>query len=100
MWALEMKIRKGAKDPAFGNTTSFGVKLGVGIILFFIYTPLAFCLAPWWLALSLILLWMPTYSFLHDYIEGCRRWISDIKLIFNRQLRDEFHSIVNDFKQI
>ena len=98
MWALEMKIRKGAKDPAFGNTASFGVKLGVGIILFFIYTPLAFCLAPWWLALLLILLWMPAYSFFHDYIEGCRRWISDIRLIFNRQLKDEFQSIVKDFK--
>jgi len=100
MWAVETKIRKGAKDPAFGNTVSFAIKLAVGLILFLIYTPLAFCLAPWWLALALMLLWIPSYSFLHDYLEGCRRWISDIKLLFNRQLRDEFQSIVRDFKQL
>jgi hypothetical protein len=75
MWAIETKIRKGIKDPAFGNTVSFGVKLGVGLILFLIYTPLAFCLAPWWLALALVGLWIPSYSYFHDYIEGCRRGI-------------------------
>ena len=100
MIALENKIRKGAKDRAFGNTVSFGVKLGVGLILFILYTTLAFCLAPWWLALSLIVLWIPTYSFFHDYLEGCRRWFSDIKLISNRQLQDEFQSIVKNFKQL
>ena len=100
MWAIETKIRKGIKDPAFGNTVSFGVKLGAGLVLFLLYTPLAFCLAPWWLALTLIALWIPSYSYFHDYLEGCRRWISDIRLLFNRQLKDEFQSIVNDYKQL
>lgn len=100
MWAVETKIRKGIKDPAFGNTVSFGVKLGVGLVLFFLYTPLAFCLAPWWLALTLLALWIPSYSYLHDYLEGCRRWISDIRLMFNRPLKDEFQSIVKDYKQL
>ena len=100
MWAIETKIRKGIKDPAFGNTVSFGVKLGVGLILFLIYTPLAFCLAPWWLALTLIGLWIPSHSYLHDYIEGCRRWISDIRLMFNRPLKEEFQSIVKEYRQL
>ena len=100
MWAIETKIRKGIKDPAFGNTVSFGVKLGVGLILFLIYTPLAFCLAPWWLALALVGLWIPSYSYFHDYIEGCRRWISDIRLMFNRPLKEEFQSIVKEYKQL
>lgn len=100
MWAIEMKMRKGIKDPAFGNTVSFGVKLGAGLILFLIYTALGFCLAPWWLALALIALWMPSFSYFHDYIEGCRRWFSDIRLMYNRQLKDQFQRIVNDYKQL
>ena len=100
MWAVETKIRKGIKDPAFGNTVSFGVKLGVGLVLFLLYAPLAFCLAPWWLALALIALWIPSYSYFHDYLEGCRRWISDIRLLLNRQLEEEFQSIVKDYKQL
>ena len=100
MWAVETKIRKGIKDLAFGNTVSFGVKLGVGLVLFLIYAPLAFCLAPWWLALALIALWIPSYSYFHDYLEGCRRWISDIRLLLNRQLEEEFQSIVKDYKQL
>lgn len=100
MWALEMKIRNGAKDPAFRNTGSFGVKLGIGLILFPIYAILAFCLAPWWLALVLLLLWIPSYSFVHDYIEEARRWTSDIKLMFNKKLRKEFKSIIKDFNRL
>lgn len=100
MWAIALKIRKGARDRAFGNTASFAIKLGIGIILSLIYIPLAFCLAPWWLALTLLLMWIPTYSYFHDYLEGCRRWISDIKLLFNRQLIKEFKSIVKDFKKL
>jgi hypothetical protein len=100
MWAVEMKIRKGIKDRAFGNTVSFGIKLALGLILFIIYTPLAFCLAPWWLALTLIALWIPSFSYFHDYLEGCRRWISDLRLMNNRQLKNKFQSIVNNYKQL
>ena len=74
--------------------------LSILTVLFPIYAALAFCLAPWWLALAMLILWLPGYSYFHDYIEGCRRWISDIRLIFNRQLKDEFQSIVKDFKQL
>lgn len=97
LWAIAMKLRSGMKDPAFGNTASFGIKLGVGTILFILYTVLAFCLAPWWLALTLILLWIPSYSYFHDYIEGCRITISDIRLIFNKTLKKNFNDIIKDY---
>ena len=98
MWALSFKIRKGTKDPAFRNTVSFGVKLAMKWLIFPIYAALAFCLAPWWLAAALLLLYLPSYYYFHDYIEGCRRWISDIKLLNNKKLYKEFKSIVKDFK--
>lgn len=99
MWALEAKIRSGVKDPAFKNTVSIGIKLTLGTILSAIYITLAFCLAPWWLALILIIIWLPSFSYYHDYIEGCRRWFSDIRLLRNRSLKNEFSSIVKGFSK-
>ena len=97
MWALEMKIRKGVKDPAFKNTVSFGIKLALTFLLFVIYGILAFCLAPWWIAVLLLMLYLPSYSYFHDYIEGCRRWFSDIRLYKNKNLYKEFKHIVKDY---
>jgi len=94
MWAIALKIRSGVKDPAFKNTVSFGVKLALGPILLLIYAILAFCLAPWWLAAGLLLLFIPSYYYFHDYIEGCRRWISDIRLLKNKRLYKEYKSIM------
>ena len=100
MWGLESIIRNIVKDPAFRNTVSFGIKLALGTILFLTYAVLAFCLAPWWLALTLLVLWMPAYSYVHDYIEGCRRWISDLRLYGNKGLYKEFKHIVKDYLHI
>lgn len=99
MWATSFKIRSTVKDPAFRNTVSFGVKLAMKLILFPIYAVLAFCLAPWWLAAALLVLYLPSYYYFHDYIEGCRRWFSDIRLLKNRKLYKEFKSIVKDFSK-
>lgn len=100
MWALEMKIRNSVKDAAFRNTVSFGIKLGLTYLMLAIYAVLAFCLAPWWLAASLLVLFMPSYSYFHDYIEGCRRWFSDIRLLKNKGLYKDFKSIVKEFRHI
>lgn len=100
MWATAAFIRKSVRDKAFRNTVSFGVKLGLTTILFPILAVLAFCLAPWWLATILLVLWLPTYSYFHDYIEGCRRWFSDIRLLADKKLYKEFKHIVKDFSRI
>ena len=99
MWAVESIIRNKVKDPAFRNTVSFGVKLALGTIVSIIYATLAFCFAPWWLALLLYISWLPTYSYFHDYIEGCRRWFSDIRLYRNKGLYKDFKHIVKDYLQ-
>lgn len=97
MWAIAGKIKSGVKDPAFGNTVTFALKLALGPVLFTLYTILAFCLAPWWLATILILLYLPTYGYFHDYLEGCRRWFSDIRLLKTKGLYKEFKHIVKDY---
>ena len=97
MWAPEMKIRSGVKDPAFRNTVSFGIRLGLKLLITPLYAVLAFCFAPWWLALILLALYIPSYYDFHDYIESCRRWFSDIRLLKNKKLYKEFKSIVKDF---
>jgi hypothetical protein len=100
MWVTESIVRKVVKDRAFRNTVSFGVKLGLGLIWFPILAVLAFCLAPWYIAAGILLLFIPSYSFVHDYIEGMRRFISDIRIIRCKKLRKRFASIIKDFNRL
>ena len=100
MWVASEVIRKKVRDAAFRNTVSFGVKLAMSIILTPIYAALAFCLAPWWLALAFMLLWYPSYGYFYDYIEGWRRWISDMKLLGNKKLRKRFNDIVKQYQNL
>jgi len=100
MWAAALKIRSSVKDKAFMNTVSFGVKLGLGTILSIIYAIAAFCLTPWWLALMLFALYVPSYAYFHDYIEGCRRWFSDMRLLRNKKMYKEFLDIVKTYRSI
>ena len=48
----------------------------------------------------ILALYLPSFSYFHDYIEGCRRWFSDIRLYRNKKLYKEFKHIVKDFYQI
>lgn len=100
MWATSVIIRSIVKDAAFKNTASFGVKLVMTTLLLPVYAALAFCLAPWWLALILLALWIPSYSYFHDYIEGCRRWLSDIKLLCNKKLWKQYKGIVKKYRNL
>lgn len=100
MWAAYFLIRKGIKDRAFHNTVGFGVKLAGSIILGLIYTILAFCLAPWWLALILLASAVPSYSMFFDYIEWCRRWLSDIRSHGCRKLRKSYRNITEEYHNL
>lgn len=100
MWLAEVIIRGKVKDKAFKNTVSFGIKLGLGLIWFIAWTTLAFCLTSWPIALALTLLFIPSYSYVHDYTEGMRRLISDIKISKCKKLRKRFKAIINEFKNL
>ena len=100
MWGAEKAVRHIIKDRAFRNTVSFGMKLGLGIVWFIILAALMFCLTPWYIALATLLLFVPSYSFFHDYIEGMRRFISDIRIAGCKKLRKRFTSIIKDFRSL
>lgn len=90
LWATFMALKKKLKDKAFRNTAGFGVKLAMGPIVFALWAVLAFCLLEWPLALALSVLTIPSYSFFHDYIEFMRRWISDLRFMSDRKLKEEY----------
>ena len=100
MWLTYNLLRSKTRDKAFHNTVGFGVKLALGTILLITYAILAFCLLPWPYALALTLLTIPSYSYFFDYIEGMRRYISDLKLLGEKKLRGKFKDIVKEFKKL
>ena len=100
MWLTYNLLRSKTRDKAFHNTVGFGVKLALGTILLITYAILAFCLLPWPYALALALLTIPSYSYFFDYIEGMRRYISDLKLLGEKKLRGKFKDIVKEFRKL
>ena len=100
MWLTYFLLKSKTRDRAFHNTVGFGVKLALGLILFPIYTALAFCLLEWPYAIALLLLSLPSYSFFFDYNEGIRRWISDIRTLTDRKMRGFFKDIVKSFGKL
>ena len=100
MWLTYNLLRSKTRDKAFHNTVGFGVKLALGTILLITYAILAFCLLPWPYALALTLLTIPSYSYFFDYLEGMRRFISDLKLLGEKKLRGKFKDIVKEFRRL
>lgn len=100
MWALEVFLRSKIKDKAFRNTGSFGVKLGLGILWNIAIAATAFSTLWWPYALAITILALPAYSYIHDYLEGMRRFISDIKYLRCKKLKMRFKSIVKDFRSL
>lgn len=93
MWAIAEFLRKKIRDKAFRNTAIFGVKLVGNIIFGITYTILAFCLLPWPWALVFLALAGPAYSYIYDYAEFFRRWISDINLLKAKKLNNMFEAL-------
>ena len=100
MWLTYNLLRHKTRDRAFHNTVGFGVKLAFGILLFIIYAALSFSLMPWPYALAVTLLTIPSYSYFFDYNEGIRRFISDIKVLTDKKIRNFYKDIVKEFQKI
>jgi hypothetical protein len=52
------------------------------------------------MALAFLLLWLPSFGYFYDYIEACRRWFSDIRLLRNKKMYKEFKHILKKYKNI
>ncbi len=100
MWALALALRSKIRDKAFGNTVSFGIKLGLGAIWYPIVIALAFVFAPWPYALAGSLLAIPTYNYIYDYTEFLRIFFSDCRLACNKSMRKAFKTVKKSFKNL
>ena len=100
MWITATLLRSKIRDKAFGNTVSFGIKLGMGAIWYPIVMALAFIFAPWQYALIISLLAIPSYNYFYDYNEFIRRMLSDCRLIGKKGLKKTFCKIRKDFSDL
>ncbi len=101
MWLTYNLLRKKTKDRAFHNTVGFGTRMAFGLVLFIIYSILAFCLLPWMSALGLLIIVIPTYmNYFFDYKEAMRRFISDIRLVGEKKLKGFYKDIVKEYNKL
>ena len=100
MWLTFEILRGKLRDRAFHNTAGLGIKLGMGPLVFLIWTILAFCLTSWPVAILISLLTIPSFGFFYDYTEFIRTYISDIKLLNNKKMSESFNKIVSDFTKL
>lgn len=91
IWLITLIIRGKLKDPAFGNTVSYGVELVLFPIIFIVGTILFFCHLPWmWASVGTVLLYF-SYVLFVDYCELLRRTVSDIRWTFKKKLRKQYN---------
>ncbi len=101
MWLTYNALRKKTKDRAFHNTVGFGTKLAFSILLGIIYITLAFCLFPWIFALAGLVIILPTYMrYFFDYKEAMRRFISDIRLMGEKKLKELYKDIAKEYNKL
>ena len=89
IWIVAYFVLKGLKDEAFRNTANYCVEMVMHPLLMVAGMTLLFSLVPWeFAALGSICLYY-SYVYFMDYNEWLRIWLSDIRLIFNRELRNK-----------
>ena len=93
VWLTTLIIRGKLKDPAFGNTVSFGVELVLFPIVFAVGTVLFFCKLPWMCALCGTVLLYFSYVFFVDYQELLRRAVSDLRWSFKKKFREKYNKL-------
>ena len=93
IWLITLIIRGKLKDPAFGNTVSYGVRFVLFPLVFVAGTIVLFCNLPWIWALCGTVLLFFSYSLFVDYCELSRRWISDVRWTFKTRLRKQYEAL-------
>ena len=90
IWLVTKILKNSFKDKAWGNTVSFGVEFVLHPILTTLCIVLTFCFLPWKVATISTLLFYPSYMYFVDFGEFLRRWISDVKWMFNHKKMRRF----------
>ena len=87
IWLVTMILKNSFKDKAWGNTVSFAVETILHPILMIICIALTFSKLPWEQATYISIIYYLSYEFFVDASEFYRRWISDVRWMFNKKLR-------------
>lgn len=88
IWLVTMILKNSFKDKAWGNTVSFAVETILHPILMLLCIILTFCKLPWEAALASTVFCYYSYMYFVDFGEFLRRWMSDVKWMFNKKLKD------------
>lgn len=95
IWVITKILKNLFKDKAWGNTVSFGVEFVLHPLLTALCIILIFCLLPWEYALTSSVLYYFSYIYFVDFSEFIRRWLSDFRLLFNKDLKKSGYKIKN-----
>ena len=87
IWLVTMILKNSFKDKAWGNTVSFAAETILHPLLMILCVVLSFCNLPWEQALLTSVGYYISYEFFVDANEFLRRWISDVRWMFNKKLR-------------
>jgi hypothetical protein len=82
------------KDPAFHNSIRFLMIAFLHPLVLLVISITSLSVLRWYWALAAITLAVPTVIYVYDYLRWVRLFISDIKWLINKELRDKFHSII------
>lgn len=94
-WVASAIICARTKDNAFHNSMKMVVKLLLTPLLLIGWAIVGFCKLHWAVALAGLILAVPAYGFFYDYLEFIRRFVSDVRLLWKKDLREEFKNIKN-----
>ena len=89
IWLVTMILKNSFKDKAWGNTVSFAAETILHPLLMILCVVLSFCNLPWEQALLTSIAYYISYEFFVDASEFLRRWISDVRWMFNKKLRTQ-----------
>jgi len=95
---LSVWLCKKFKDRAFHNTVRYLISLALLPIFLLLTAIILFIALPWVWGLAFVILFMPSFFFLHDYLRLFRLFISDIKWLIHRNLRKQCKKIITFFQ--
>ena len=88
IWIANTLILKNIKDSAFRNTATLCVELVLHPLLMIIGVTLFFCLIPWKIAVAATVFLYFSYVFFVEYMEYFRLWMSDVRMLFYKDLKN------------
>ena len=94
---LAERLCSKAKDPAFHNSIRFLVASFFYPLYLLVIFVLFLAFLPWWWALAAIAAALPSLYYTYDYLRGVRMFISDVKWLKNKELREKLRQFEERF---